>query len=356
MRFLNPRTDFAFKRIFGSDASHEVLISFLNAVLGFKDEDLIIEVAILDPYQAPRIVGLKDSFLDVRARDQRGRQFIIEMQVLNVPGFEKRVLYNACKTYSNQLVKGEAYGLLLEVIAITVTDFKMFPKLPEVINTFRLRAAADVEVNEQDRVTMEDLALVFIELPKFKKTEDECVSTLDRWLLFLREAGCLDAVPAALAAEPAIARALELANLGALTREELDAEDRREDWIRVNKAFYKSIELMAAGNREEALKEGRDEGLKEGRNEGLKEGRDEGLKEGRDEGLKEGRELGKIKGKAESLLRLLHRRFGPLPANVEPMLNGAKGEQLDAWFDAALDAPSLEAVFRDVSVSTAPTV
>ena len=188
MRFLNPKTDYAFKKIFGSEASQDILISFLNAILDLTGNDAIVEVAILDPRLAPKIEGMKDSYLDVRVKDQRGRSYIVEMQVLNVEGFEKRVLYNACKAYVNQLSKGDPYSLLSDVVAVTITDFTMFPDLTRVVSHFGLRAA------ENPAICHKDLELVFAELPKFTKTEAELANTLDRWLYFLKTARDLTAI------------------------------------------------------------------------------------------------------------------------------------------------------------------
>jgi len=162
MKFLNPKTDFAFKKIFGSEESQDILLSFLNALLGLTSPYRLNDVTILDPYLAPKIRGMKDSYLDVRAKDETGKSYIIEMQVLNVAGFEKRVLYNACKTYAGQLSSGEDYHLLTDVIAITITDFIMFPDLNAISNKFKLRADAGEVYND-------DLELVFAELPKFRK-------------------------------------------------------------------------------------------------------------------------------------------------------------------------------------------
>ena len=131
MRFINPKTDFAFKRIFGSEQSREVLIDFLDAVL-YGSRGIIADLEILNPWVAPRIRGMKDTYLDVRARLTEGRVVIIEMQVLNVEGFEKRILYNAAKTYSNQLRSGEDYLDLHPVIALTLTDFVMFESYPVI--------------------------------------------------------------------------------------------------------------------------------------------------------------------------------------------------------------------------------
>ena len=101
MIFINPKTDFAFKKIFGSEKSHGVLISFLNGIL-YGGRSIIEDLTILNPYQAPRIRGVKDTYLDVKAKLHSGETVIIEMQVLNVEGFEKRILYNATKSYAMQ--------------------------------------------------------------------------------------------------------------------------------------------------------------------------------------------------------------------------------------------------------------
>jgi predicted transposase/invertase (TIGR01784 family) len=163
LMFINPKTDFAFKKIFGSKQSTDILISFLNAML-YEGEPTIVSLQILDPYQAPRIKGIKDSYLDVKATLADRQTVIIEMQVLNVLGFEKRVLYNAAKAFSIQLGVGEDYTLLNPIIALTITDFEMFPNSPKVISSYALK--------EKEELTSysEDIELVFVELPKFKKT------------------------------------------------------------------------------------------------------------------------------------------------------------------------------------------
>ncbi|MEY3867750.1 MAG: hypothetical protein RLZZ338_1641, partial [Cyanobacteriota bacterium] len=124
MRFINPKTDFAFKKIFGSEQSKDILISFLNGML-YEGKSVILDLEIVNPYQVPRIRGIKDTYLDVKAKITGDKTVIIEMQVLNVEGFEKRILYNASKAYSIQLETGEDYTLLNPVIALTITDFEM---------------------------------------------------------------------------------------------------------------------------------------------------------------------------------------------------------------------------------------
>ena len=109
MRFLDIKTDFAFKKVFGSADSKDILISFLNAIIDFENNRKIQDLTIVDPYNIPMLKGMKDTFVDVKAQLDDGSWVIIEMQVLNHEGFEKRVLYNAAKNYSIQLTKGDAY-------------------------------------------------------------------------------------------------------------------------------------------------------------------------------------------------------------------------------------------------------
>jgi predicted transposase/invertase (TIGR01784 family) len=94
---------------------------------------------ILNPYLAPKIRGVKDTYLDVKAKITGDKTVIIEMQVLNVESFEKRILYNAAKSYSVQLQTGEKYSQLNPVIALTITDFEMFEQFDQVISRFVLK-------------------------------------------------------------------------------------------------------------------------------------------------------------------------------------------------------------------------
>ena len=123
MRFLDVRTDFAFKKVFGSEQSIPILIDFLNAVLEYTEDQAIQSLTIVDPYQIPMIKGMKDTYVDVKARLANGKQIIIEMQILNVKGFEQRILYNAAKSFSQQLHKGHDYTLLNPVDCADINRF-----------------------------------------------------------------------------------------------------------------------------------------------------------------------------------------------------------------------------------------
>jgi predicted transposase/invertase (TIGR01784 family) len=228
MRFINPRTDFAFKKIFGSAESRPILISFLNAIL-YEGEPVIVDLEILDPYSVPRLEGMKDTYLDVRARLRDGQMVLIEMQVLNLPGFEKRILYNAAKEYANQLQRGQDYHALNPVIALTITDFVMFTE-PEIEHQIISRYVL-LEKDKLIRYPDGDVELVFVELPKFNLELEELVTLTEKWLYFLRAAPDIEVVPESLASVPEIGRAFEIAEYSRLSKEEEEALDKKLRWV-----------------------------------------------------------------------------------------------------------------------------
>jgi len=232
MKFLDVKTDFAFKKVFGSADSKDLLISFLNSVIEFENKQIITDLTIVDPYNIPMLKGMKDTFVDVKAELGDGSQVIIEMQVLNHEGFEKRVLYNAAKNYSVQLTKGDAYHLLNPVIALTITDFTLFDSSPELISNFKLLE------KKQFIEYSDDIELIFIELPKFNKAEAELTTIQDKWLYFIKNAGDLDYIPHNL--EQELEKAFSIANEANLSTEELELQHKKRDWIYIQKS---SIEL-----------------------------------------------------------------------------------------------------------------
>ena len=235
MPFLDVKTDFAFKKVFGSEESKDILLSFLNALLDFGQET-IVDLTLVDPYQIPLIVGMKDTYVDVKAQLSNGTQVIIEMQVLNVPAFEKRVLYNAAKAYSTQLNRGDEYRLLNPVIALTITDFIMFAEWDSIISYFKL-------LEKQRFISYsDDIELIFVELPKFHKTAAELTSIADKWIYFLKQVGQLETIPQILANDQAIQHAFQVANLASLSAQELEIQWKKIDFIMIQKALQKEAE------------------------------------------------------------------------------------------------------------------
>jgi predicted transposase/invertase (TIGR01784 family) len=247
MRFLDVKTDFAFKKVFGSEHSKPILINFLNALLEYEGEHTITDLTIIDPYQAPVIQGMKDTYVDVKAILANGNRVIIEMQVLNVEGFEKRVLYNATKTYAAQLSKGEDYTLLNPVIALTFTDFVMFRDQLDVMSRYKL-----LEMQTLAQYS-DDVELIFIELPKFNQELAALNNIHDKWIYFVKNAGKLDYIPDTLMMESPINEAFGIANKAGLTEAELEAQEKRHDFIRLQR-----------GSIEKALHDGEVKGKAEG--------------------------------------------------------------------------------------------
>ena len=99
-KFLNPKNDIAFKKIFGAEQNKDILIQFINDILKLKGKKAIEQVTTLSTVQEPEIAVKKQSILDVLCRDKRGGQIIVEMQASPQKGFEKRAQYYAAKAYA----------------------------------------------------------------------------------------------------------------------------------------------------------------------------------------------------------------------------------------------------------------
>lgn len=225
MIFINPKTEFAFKKIFGSE-EQEILISFLNALL-YEGQAVIEELEILHPYHlAPKIRGFKDNYLNVKVRNKFGKTVIIEMQVLNLESFEKRILYKAAKNHSFPLRTGLDYTLDHPVIALTITNFELFPNQENGISHFLL---TDLDYLSDYHIF--NIELVFVELTKFTKHLDELETITDKWIYFFKNARELHAVPEVLGSIPEIQQAFEIANQANLTPEELEDLEIQEMFI-----------------------------------------------------------------------------------------------------------------------------
>ena len=169
---------------------------------------------------------------------------------MSVEGFEKRILYNAAKTYSNQLRSGEDYLDLHPVIALTLTDFVMFESYPRYLSRFVLR--------ERDYLMdypAEDLELVFVELPKFEKPLEALEGRLEQWLYFIKHAPDLTMIPPNWAAVPVLRQAFDLANRVNLEPEELEDLERREIFIADQRNALRKAQRQghAEGRKEQAL-------------------------------------------------------------------------------------------------------
>ncbi len=181
-KFLDPKNDFAFKKIFGTEKNKTILIRFINDILDFKKEKKIKDVTFLNTSQDPETESKKQSIVDVLCKDQRGRQYIVEMQIAHGKGFEKRAQYYAARAYSSQMHVGEKYENLKEIIFLAITDFEMFPGKPGYLST---HVTLDRETFTHD---LKDFYFSFLELPKFNKDIKDLKSIVDKWAYFFKNA------------------------------------------------------------------------------------------------------------------------------------------------------------------------
>jgi predicted transposase/invertase (TIGR01784 family) len=302
--FADPKTDFVFQRIFGSEDHKPALLGFLNDLLELDDAHRIQSVSLLPPEQRPKISELKYSIVDVKCVDVRGTTYVVEMQVLNVEAFEKRVMYNVAKAYTNQLEGGQTYPELNDVIGISICDFELWPRQ----KGFAVPMLSRWRMQEQHSGTrgLSQLQLVFLELPKYDGASQPR-SLVEKWAYFFREAENLSAIPEALA-HPPVLEALEAARTARFTTAEWDA------YIAAG---------MAIQNERGALSLAR--------------------REGEETGLERGREEGRI----ATLRSLLIFKFQTLDATYEARLRAAPPEKIDRYLQRLLTADSLAAVFED---------
>ncbi|MEP6489866.1 Rpn family recombination-promoting nuclease/putative transposase [Microcoleus vaginatus GB2-A3] len=225
MRFINPKIDFAFKKIFGSSDSKDILINFLNAIL-YEAQPVIEDLEIIESPPETPTLGVQDTHLDVKATINGDRIALVEIQLINVPSFGNRVLYNAAKSYSQQLTGKERYERLKTVISLKITDFEMFENQPEFMSRFVFQ-----EKEQQFECPDTEIELVFIELPKFSKELAELETSAEQWIYFLENTSNLDTVPETLSAVPEIQKAFRIASEENFTQQELNELQKQELWI-----------------------------------------------------------------------------------------------------------------------------
>jgi predicted transposase/invertase (TIGR01784 family) len=182
LKYLDPKNDAAFKKIFGSEQNKDILMHFLNDVLGSFREVPIVEIDFLPTILQPENREKKTSLIDVLCKDAQGTKYIIEMQVTKARGFEKRAQYYASKVYGNQANIGDEYHALKEVIFIAIADCVIFPNKPHYKSD---HVILDKVTYEYD---LKDFSFTFIELPKFNKRKENLSSIEEKWCYFFKHA------------------------------------------------------------------------------------------------------------------------------------------------------------------------
>jgi len=263
VKFADPKNDLAFKKIFGNEKHKNILISFLNAVLDFKGDREIVDVKLVNPYQVPKIPELKETILDIKAKNKNGESFIVEMQKKDIGDFAKRSLYYTSKAYVSQLDKGNDYSKLKKVYFIGILNFNIF----ENKNYISRHLIINQETNLQD---LKDFEFTFIELPKFNKSLNELNTILDKWIYFIKNAENLEMIPKEFKSLKEFKEAFEIATQTAWNKEELEV--------------YEYIALKEA-DEINALRTAEMKGIKKGEKRGEKKAKIEIVKNSLKEGL-----------------------------------------------------------------------
>lgn len=251
-KYLNPKADVTFKRVFGEHP--DLAMSLLNALLPLDESQQIQHVEYLMPEMVPDNPGKKNSIVDVRCKDTCGRQFIVEMQMNWNDEFKQRVVLNASKAVVKQLDKGEDYSLIHPVYSLNLINDTGFESGPEEF----YHDYAIVNVAHTDRI-IEGLRFVFVELPKFKPQNIKERKMAVLWLRFLTEIDkTTDEVPAELLENPDTNKALQILEKSAYNEAQLYAYERFWDAVAVEKSVYR-------GGYTKGRAEGRAEGRAKGR-------------------------------------------------------------------------------------------
>ena len=259
MRYLDPKADLTFKKIFGEHK--DLLISLLNALLPLADDEQIESVEYLSPELVPETYVGKNSIVDVRCRDVKGRQFIVEMQMLWTEAFKQRVLFNASKAFVRQLDKKRKYELLQPVYSLNLVNETFMKDYPdEFIHNYSV-----VHELHSDEI-IEGLHFTFVELPKFQAHSLKEKKMAVLWLRFLTEIDeQTKQAPQELLDNPETRKALKAVEESAMTRNELLAYE--DFWDKLG-----AERLLFVDSNRINWEEGRTEGRAEGRAEGIIEG------------------------------------------------------------------------------------
>jgi predicted transposase/invertase (TIGR01784 family) len=297
-RYINPYTDFGFKKLFGTEMNKDLLISFLNALFhGSKQE--ITDVQYLNGEHLGDGYADRRAVFDVYCMTADGSRFIVEMQKAEQAFFRDRSIYYSTYAIREQAPKGEWDYHLEDVYTVGVLNFT-FPADEYPADSYRheikLKDVAD------NHIFYDKLTFVYLEMPKFNKTEDELVTMFDKWMYVLRNLSRLLDRPKALQ-DRVFKKVFEQAEIAKFT------EAERRMYVESRKDMWDNYSVMKTAH---------DKGHVEGREEGLAEGLEQGRAEGRAEGMTLANRENAIKMKADGM-----------PSNLIAKYTGLTEEEID---------------------------
>lgn len=219
-RYINPYTDFGFKKLFGTEMNKDLLISFLNAL--FSGHEVIQDVTFLNSEQLGSAYLDRKAIFDVYCENEQGEKFIVEMQKAEQNYFKDRSVYYATFPIREQAIRGDWDFQLKAVYTVGILNF-VFPDDEYSPECFHHEVK--LMDTEDKHVFYDKLTFVYLEMPKFNKTEDELVTMFDKWMFVLRNLSRLMERPAALQ-ERIFTKLFEQAEIARFTPQ--DARDYEE--------------------------------------------------------------------------------------------------------------------------------
>nr|WP_202117266.1 Rpn family recombination-promoting nuclease/putative transposase [Clostridium chromiireducens] len=259
---MNPKVDFAFKKLFGSEENKDILIAFINSIL--SEEQQISDIILKNPYNIASYKNDKMSILDIKAVDEKGIWYDIEMQLSEQIFYQKRAFYYWAKVYSDQMEGGYNYDKLRKTISINILDFDYVDE-EDFHNVYKV-------FNEKSKKELSSVfEMHFIELNKFNKDFKDIKTALDRWVIFLNRAYELekDRIPEELAKDDAVKKAVEKLDVMYLDKEEREMYENELKRLRDYIAEMKTAEIRGM---EKGIEKGMEKGLEKGVEKGEKQG------------------------------------------------------------------------------------
>jgi predicted transposase/invertase (TIGR01784 family) len=248
-KYINPFTDFGFKKIFGEEASKPLLLDFLNALL--PQQNKIVDLSFKNTEQLGQTELDRKAIYDIYCENKNGEKFIVELQKAKQNYFKERTIYYSTFPIREQAEKGEwNYNLkavyCVGILDFTFDDYESEPEKSEVVHTIQLK-------NQKGKTFYDKLTYIYLEMPNFKQVEAELKTRLDKWLYFIKHLEDFQTIPAIFKDEVFI-QAFEKAELAKFDQTELESYEN-------SLKIYRDLK----GVIDTAFDEGKLEGKLEGR-------------------------------------------------------------------------------------------
>lgn len=258
-KYINPFTDYGFKRLFGEEAHKDLLLDFLNELLR-EEQGEIKNITFLKSEQLGSTEIDRKAIFDLYCENEKGEKFIVELQKSKQNFFKDRTLYYSTFPIQEQAQKGEWNYELKAVYTIAILDFVFDEDKSEPDKYKYFVKLSDIETN---KIFYNKLTFVYLEMPKFKKELSEIETHFEKWLYVLRHLEKLDKIPPKLT-EKIFERLFDIAEIAKFNREQLL---QYEDSLK----YYRDLKNSFDTAREDGREEGWEEGWEEGRQEGKQE-------------------------------------------------------------------------------------